>query len=24
VVHAAWSDTRDGATMQIYTQAITW
>jgi hypothetical protein len=24
VVHAAWSDTRDGATMQIYGQAITW
>ncbi len=24
VVHAAWSDTRDGASMQIYTQAITW
>jgi len=24
VVHAAWSDTRDGATMQIYTQAVTW
>lgn len=24
VVHAAWSDTRDDASMQIYTQAITW
>jgi hypothetical protein len=24
VVHAAWSDTRDGASMQIYSQAITW
>lgn len=24
VVHAAWSDTRDGASMQIYGQAITW
>jgi hypothetical protein len=24
VTHAAWSDTRDGASMQIYTQAITW
>ncbi len=24
VVHAAWSDTRDGASMQIYTQAVTW
>ncbi len=24
VVHAAWSDTRDGASMQIYTQSITW
>jgi hypothetical protein len=24
VVHAAWSDTRDGASMQIFTQAITW
>ncbi len=24
VVHAAWSDTRDGASMQIYTQRITW
>jgi hypothetical protein len=24
VVHAAWQDTRDGASMQIYTQAITW
>jgi hypothetical protein len=24
VVHAAWSDTRDGASMQIYTQAIHW
>ena len=24
VVHAAWADTRDGASMQIYTQAITW
>jgi len=24
VVHAAWSDTRDRATMQIYGQAITW
>lgn len=23
-VHAAWSDTRDNASMQIYTQAITW
>ncbi len=24
VVHAAWSDTRDGASMEIYGQAITW
>jgi hypothetical protein len=24
VVHAAWSDTRDGASMQIYSQAIRW
>jgi hypothetical protein len=24
VVHAAWTDTRDGASMQIFTQAITW
>jgi hypothetical protein len=24
VVHAAWSDTRDGASMQIFTQTITW
>jgi hypothetical protein len=24
VVHAAWSDTRDGVSMQIYTQAVTW
>lgn len=24
VVHAAWSDTRDGASMQIYTQRVTW
>jgi hypothetical protein len=24
VVHAAWADTRDGATMQIYTQDIKW
>ena len=24
IVHAAWSDTRDGASMQIFTQAITW
>lgn len=24
VVHAAWSDTRDAASMQIYSQAITW
>jgi hypothetical protein len=24
VVHAAWSDTRDGASMQIFTQAVTW
>jgi hypothetical protein len=24
VVHAVWSDTRDGASMQIYTQAVTW
>jgi hypothetical protein len=24
VVRAAWSDTRDGASMQIYSQAITW
>jgi len=24
VVHAAWSDTRDGASMQIFTQVITW
>jgi hypothetical protein len=24
VVHAAWADTRDGASMQIFTQAITW
>jgi hypothetical protein len=24
VVHAAWSDTRDGASMQIFGQAITW
>ncbi len=24
ITHAAWSDTRDGASAQIYTQAITW
>jgi len=24
VVHAQWSDTRDGASMQIFSQAITW
>jgi len=24
VVHAAWSDTRDGASMQVFGQAITW
>jgi len=24
VVHAAWSDTRDGVSMQIYSQAVTW
>ena len=24
VTHAAWSDTRDGASMQIWSQAITW
>jgi hypothetical protein len=24
VVHAAWSDTRDGASMQIYGTAVTW
>lgn len=24
VVHAAWSDTRDGASMQVWGQAITW
>jgi hypothetical protein len=24
VVHAAWSDTRDGVSMQVYSQAITW
>jgi len=24
VVHAAWSDTRDGASMQIFGQAVTW
>ncbi|MGZ3643955.1 MAG: hypothetical protein ACXVCM_08890 [Ktedonobacteraceae bacterium] len=24
VVHAAWSDTRDGASMQIWSQAVTW
>jgi hypothetical protein len=24
VIHAAWSDTRDGASMQIYTARITW
>ena len=24
VVHAAWSDTRDGASMQVWSQAITW
>jgi hypothetical protein len=24
VVHAAWTDTRDGASMQIWSQAITW
>jgi hypothetical protein len=24
VIHAAWSDTRDGASMQIWSQAITW
>jgi len=24
VVHAAWSDTRDGASMQIFSQAVTW
>ena len=23
VVHAAWSDTRDGASMQIFSQAVT-
>jgi hypothetical protein len=24
VVHAAWSDTRDGASMQIWSQSVTW
>jgi hypothetical protein len=24
IVHAAWSDTRDGASMQVFGQAITW
>jgi len=24
VVHAAWADTRDGASMQIWSQAVTW
>jgi len=24
VVHAAWSDTRDGASMQLYSQAVSW
>ena len=24
VVHAAWSDTRDGASMQIYSQSVSW
>jgi hypothetical protein len=24
VVHAAWSDTRDGASMQVWSEAITW
>ncbi|MEO7001073.1 MAG: hypothetical protein ABI068_04665 [Ktedonobacterales bacterium] len=24
VTHAAWSDTRDGASMQVYSQSITW
>jgi hypothetical protein len=24
IIHAAWSDTRDGASMQIWSQAITW
>jgi hypothetical protein len=24
IVHAAWSDTRDGVSMQIYSQAVTW
>jgi hypothetical protein len=24
VVHAAWNDTRDGASMQIFTQPVTW
>jgi len=24
VVHAAWSDTRDGASMQIFSQSVTW
>jgi hypothetical protein len=24
VVHAAWSDTRDGASMQVFSQSITW
>ena len=24
VVHAAWSDTRDGASMQVWSQSITW
>jgi len=24
VVHAAWSDTRDGASMQVFSQSVTW
>lgn len=24
IIHAAWSDTRDGASMQIWSQAVTW
>jgi hypothetical protein len=24
VVHAAWSDTRDGASMQVWSESITW
>ena len=24
VIHAAWSDTRDGVSMQIWSQAVTW